>query len=436
MQVVQLENLSFRYSGREGFVFKDVNFSVKKGELICVSGLSGSGKSSLFKVINGLIPGYVRGDFSGRVKLLGKDTENLEVSEISKIVGTVFQNPEFQLINNFVYEEMMPENCDESLERIGISRLKFSRINELSSGEKQKVAIASIVSYQPEIFLFDEPASNLDEESESRFADIITFLKESGKTVFIIDHQPDKFIYLIDKFLTVMKGKIVEEHLPVKAFSFGKNPVTKPEEQIVMQVQGIGRSYNGRKVLDDLSLDLHKSEVVGITGPNGGGKTTFVKIIAGMEKKDRGEMRKDSARTGIVLQNPAHQVFCDIVHEEVSFPAHNFGVYSDKKIKQILDTMGLECYKDNPVFNLSFGEMERTTISSIMAMEPDVMILDEPTLGQDEMYLQKLVNYIYAKSEGGKSFIIISHNVDFLKSICHRVFSLENGRFEMVYGID
>lgn len=440
MSFISLNNVSFKYPNNNKWVLKDVNLKIQGGEFICILGRSGSGKSTLTKILNGLIPNVISGDVNGKLSINGFNERNLNEPSLMSISGTVFQNPEFQLINNFVYEEFnIDSDIDYYLNLFGISNLKFRRISELSSGEKQMVAIASVFSYNPSLVILDEPTSNLDEILQQRFFEHLENIKGKNNTsVVIIEHQIEKIKRLIDRFYFIEDRNLKEldEINPEEKTLPPMCRCSVPFENDVplLEVNNISYSDNNGFKLNDISFHLNRGEILGLTGPNGSGKSTIASIIMRIKKNTSGEIlfkgkkyKKNNGEFGMVVQNPLHQIFCSTVYEEISFAPENFRNFSEKYVDKIIDVLGLSYLKHRSPLTLSFGEQERTAIASAFSYQPEIVIIDEPTLGQDDVTIKNLMGFILKERKRGKSFITISHNKNLLNRICNRIITLKNG---------
>ena len=440
MSFISLNNISFKYPNNNKWVLKDVNLKIEEGEFTCILGRSGSGKSTFTKILNGLIPSVISGDFKGEICINGFKERDLNNLSLGSISGTVFQNPEFQLINNFVYEELnVDSDIDYYLGLFGISNLKFRRIAELSSGEKQIVAIASVFSYNPSLIILDEPTSNLDETSQQRlFKHLEDSKQKYNTTAIIIDHQIEKIKHLIDKFCYIKDGDLEElnEVNPEEMFlpPLCRCKVPVENEIPILEVKNLSYSDSNGFRLKDISFYLNHGEILGLTGPNGSGKSTIASIIMRMKKYSSGEIlfkgkrfNKNNGEFGIVVQNPLHQIFCSSVYEEICFGAENFRNFSKAHINGIIDILELSEISHRSPLTLSFGEQERTAIASALSYQPEIIIIDEPTLGQDDITIKNLMGFILKERRRGKSFIIISHNKNLLNRICNRIITIENG---------
>ncbi len=440
MFFLKLDNIYFKYQNNDKWILKDVNLKIEQGEYVCILGRSGSGKSTLVKILNGLIPNIVNGEYKGNTLIDGfKDVndDNIILKNISK---TVFQNPEFQLINNFVYEELSNDsNCDYYLEVFGISDLKFKRICELSSGEKQKIVIASVFSYKPHIVILDEPASNLDESSQQLLWEYLKNIKNKNNiTVVIIEHQIEKIKHLIDKFYFIENSKLEEisgDVLEEKVLPpLCKCKVLSEFDSPILEVKNVSYSNNCGFKLNDISFHLNYSEILGLTGPNGSGKSTIANIVMKIKKPMFGEVlfkgkkiKNNKGEIGLVVQNPLHQIFCTSVYDEICFAPRNFKSFSKSYLDKITETFGLTELLNCSPLTLSFGEQERTAIASVFSYQPEVIIIDEPTLGQDDITIKNIMGFILKERKKGKSFLIISHNKNILNRICDRILILKNG---------
>ena len=290
--MIKITGLSYTYPLSSAPVLKNINLNIENGDFILITGSSGSGKSTLLYCLNGLIPHLFNGNLQGNISINKFDTRNLSISEISKIVGTVFQNPENQLFMPTVKEDiafgcrnmgLSEEEVDRrtalALNAFNITSLENKSIDELSAGQKQKVAIAGLYAVQPDIFLFDEPCTNLDQSSKKDFLEILKQLKKDDKTVIIAEHDPEELEGLFDKKLVLKDGEVYGFHGTRNDIK-----VTSPNTELnfrntVMELDNVSFGYDSKlNVLSGITFDVIECDSVAIVGGNGCGKTTLFKL--------------------------------------------------------------------------------------------------------------------------------------------------------------
>lgn len=433
-KLIELKKVSFRYSSKSGWILKDIDMKIYRGEIIIITGKSGSGKSTLLKILNGMIPEILPGEITGNILYGPNNTENNSSKMRLSNCGTVFQNPELQLLSNFVYEEF-PENDSPFTEKLGIAGLLNRRTFELSGGEKQKVAIASVLASRTPVKIFDEPSSNLDNKSKTEFYKILQEIKSKQNTaVVIVEHWLDDIrqfadkIYSIDKSLSEFKNSNQAVIEPGIIYSGIKN---RNNSNPLLELKNLTVKTDKKPVFENLNLKIYPGEVTGLTGPNGSGKTTLAHTISGIKRADSGEVifpENKNLRIGLLLQNPYHQVFGYSVKKEIEFGITNFKIETNSKMNILLKDFGLDTISERPVYSLSHGEIENTMIAATFAIEPDLLILDEPFQGIGINGVKRIIDYLNQDTIREKNILLITHNKKVLEKLCTCIFRLENGR--------
>lgn len=481
---VVVENLSFRYHTRSEQAIQDISFELWPGEILLVAGASGCGKTTLIRCINGLIPRSYKGDLCGRVLLHGQDTVNMRLADISRIVGTVLQDPEKQIMGSYVSDEVafglenlgLPRErilaaVEETLQYLRIHHLRDRETFYLSGGEKQKVAIAGTLAMRPSILLLDEPLANLDPFSAREALDMIRRLADEGRTIIIIEHRVEDVLSIRpDKVLLLEQGKqhyfgdlegftrtveYGEVKLPAplvleKAKDRQERGIVSPafadqinaNEPLVLFEDVTFGYEEGTAVLHDINLAIYSGDMIAILGPNGAGKTTLVKHAIGLLKPTSGRVvvagqdtRQTStaqlARTmGYVFQSPSHMLFAPTVREELAFGPRNLG-YRAEDIQagvaeaiRVLNLNGLEEYSP---LALSFGQQKRVSIAAILAMRSRILAMDEPTAGQDYRNYMEFMDSIL-RLPYFSAVLFITHDLDLAICYANRVILMDDGR--------
>ncbi|MBI9043715.1 MAG: energy-coupling factor ABC transporter ATP-binding protein [Anaerolineaceae bacterium] len=477
-----VENLSFQYARRETPAIQELNFELKKGELILIAGSSGCGKTTLMRCVNGLIPHTYHGEMSGDIKVFGKSVQDLEIADISSQVGTVLQDPERQIVASYVFNEIAfgLENLglsrDEIRERIvevtqylKIENLKDRETFQLSGGEKQKVALAGVLAMRPRILLLDEPLASLDPASAQEALGLFRRLVDDGISIILVEHrvedvltiEPDHVLYMVDgkqKYLGDRKGILKEVDysrikLPAKIVrerAKGKpapefNPVLKERKpKVLVEFTKVDFQYadNLPKVLDNIDLKVHQGDVIAILGHNGAGKTTLVKHALGLLKPTSGKVLLDGKDTqetsiaenahtiGYVFQSPTQMLFAQSVYDELKFGPENLGRASaeiEQDVQWAIETVHLESELKMPPLALSFGQQKRISIAAILAMRSKILMMDEPTAGQDYWNYISFMDSIL-EMPGFESILFITHDVDLAVIYANRVVLVDKGR--------
>jgi len=481
-----VENLSFKYRTRPELAIENISFELKQGELLLIAGSSGCGKTTLARSINGLIPRSYRGERSGKVLLHGKEVAEMKIAEMAQIVGTLLQDPERQIVASNVYNEVAfgPENLGLSREEIekrveqALKRLKIEYLREretfnLSGGEKQKVALAGLLSMNPSILLLDEPLASLDPASAHEALEIFRSLADEGKTIILVEHRvedaietrPDRLLYMEDghvKYLGSIKSlPPVIDHTQVKLpaqwvvqrVKEQSKPVAAPhvhkveesgEPLVVFEDVSFRYDEENPLILEHVNLKINRGDLIAVLGPNGAGKSTLVKHAIGLLKPTSGRVlvqgedtRKMSvaqiARVlGYVFQSPTHMLFAATVREELEFGPKNLGFEKDpmdKAVMESLATVNLNGLADYPPLGLSFGQQKRTTIAAVLAMQSKIMVMDEPTAGQDFANYTRFMDALCNSSDDTRSLLaanfestlFITHDLDLAVTYANRV---------------
>lgn len=511
MSVITVENLRYRYPHTEQLALDGLNFSVEQGEFIGIIGENGAGKSTLSQAIMGLVPQFYKGAYGGKVMVDGIEAGKTPVAQLCGHVGLVFQNPFNQLsgAKETVYEEVafgmqnlavpseeMKKRVEEALKLLDIWQYRDRNPFDLSGGQMQRVAIASVLVMRPDVMILDEPTSQLDPEGSNEVFRAVETLTRSGITILMIEQKIEKLAAYCDRILLLHKGKQIAYDTPGKVFSMpdlseygiqapaftricrakgvtladGTYPVTVEEAADVLKEKQWGRKGQEREnaaskaivygaeqfrienldfsylaevpILKALNLKLDQRPTA-IIGQNGAGKTTLVKLLKGLLKPVSGTIyfhgddisKKTVAmlagNVGYVFQNPDDQIFKNNVMDEVMFGPLNIGMDPErakKEAERALKLTGLSGKeKENP-YDLELYERKMTAIASVLAMDTDVLILDEPTIAQDWRGRQIIGNIIRSLSERGKLVIAILHDMDFVAENFERVIIMAHGQ--------
>lgn len=489
-----VDNLSFRYRTRPDLAIRDVSVRLKPGELLLVAGSSGCGKTTLARCINGLIPRSYKGERSGSVTIHGREISDLSLVEISQVIGTLLQDPERQIVATNVVAEIAfgPENLglpreeilarvDQAIARLNIEHLRSRDTFTLSGGEKQKVALAGLLAMRPSILLLDEPLASLDPASAYEALGVFRSLADEGATIILIEHrvedalqaQPDRMLYMTDgetRYLGAVKKlppeiNYREIKLPASWVvqcvrqSRETPKVLRPsaslgtEGQLLVAFEDVSFAYGeGPLVLRDINLQIRRGDLIAVLGPNGAGKSTLVKHAIGLLKPTRGRVLlegKDTRETtvahnarsvGYVFQSPTHMLFAPTVREELAFGPGNLGYppeETQRNVEESIAAVNLSGLENYPPLGLSFGQQKRTTIAAVLAMRSKIMIMDEPTAGQDYAnYTRFMETLCSIAAEGGASLLtrnfaatlFITHDLDLAVMYANRVILLGEGR--------
>lgn len=468
--MIELENISFRYKGGSGTGgLENMNLTIESGETILLTGESGCGKTTVTRLINGLIPNYFDGNLSGRVVIDG----TLAVNEVplyttAERIGSVFQNPRSQFFNVDTDSELafgcenlgMPEaeiadRMEKTVREFAIERLMGRSIFQLSGGEKQKIACASVRMLHPDIYVFDELSSNLDISSIRELRECIRRLKEDGKTLIIAEHRLSYLRGLADRVVYMKSGRISRiytadefEKLDVaKAREMGLRPYGKKElvparreaetkiGRSMVRLSDYSFSYaSGKEVLHISRCEIPMGSITAVIGNNGAGKSTFVRCLCGLEKKCRGtveingELRKRQrclSNCYLVMQDVNHQLFTESVLDEVLISMKH---PNEETACAILRSLDLYDFKDTHPMALSGGQKQRTAIAGALASEKQIIVFDEPTSGLDYRHMKEVAENLRKLSALGKTLFIVTHDPELIAECCNYFVFIEKGK--------
>ncbi len=469
------------------YTIKDISFSLQAGELLLIAGPSGCGKSTLLKCLNGLIPYHYPGTLEGKVQFDGRSIRALSTSDLAQYVGTMLQDPDKQIIGSTVEQEVafgmenlatpraeMVQRIREVLQRLHLEAYQQRAIHTLSGGQRQQVAAAGILVMRPTIFLFDEPFANLDARAVDELETLIDNLRAEGRTIIIVEHRveealrlnPDKILLMgdgqqiffgnITEFLEIADPTQVK--LPITARTTNDlalmrtliNPIVTASDssshagETILTFENLRYRYSGtpEDVLHNISCQIRKGETVALLGPNGSGKTTLVKHALGLLRPTKGavklygeDARKLSvaqlaARIGYVFQSPGAMLFAPTVRKEVSFGPENLKFDAErlnKAVGQAEEALNIRPFEKRSPFSLSFGQQKRVAIASVLSMQSRILLLDEPTAGQDYRSYIAFMEYLRGLPELD-ALLFITHDLDLALRFTQRVLLLKEGR--------
>ena len=516
MSYIEIKNLKYRYPGATELALKDISLNIEKGEFIGIAGENGAGKSTLSQALLGLIPQFYKGAYGGSVNIDGMNAKTTPTGELCRKVGLVFQNPFNQLsgAKDTVYDEvgyglqnlgiepdLIRSRIENVLRRFGIWEFRDRNPFDLSGGQLQRVAIASVLAMEPEVLILDEPTSQLDPAGSEEVFRTVDELTESGITIIMIEQKLEKLAEYCDRIALLHKGTLVAFDTPGTIFSrndlsdygmcapaftefarkndlrnadgiypvtkaktlalikegqidkeellkslrdmsYGESPSLTEKKQQTFSVSDLHFSYvAGTEVFKGLNLDFDMRSTA-IIGQNGAGKTTLVRILKGLLKPDSGSLTfrgqdlgtktvaELAKQVGYVFQNPDDQIFNYSVLEEVMFGPMNIGMSkeaAETHAHDALKVVGLDdCCQKNP-YDLELSDRKLVAIASVLSMNPDVLILDEPTIAQDHRGKEKIKEIIRSEASKGKLVIAILHDMDFVAETFDRVIAMAHG---------
>jgi len=440
--MIRAEKLTFNYEQSDDGI-KDIDFSVKDSEVILLAGDSGSGKSTLLKCLNGLIPETVEGSLEGNLYFEDKKYSELRMFELNEKIGSVFQNPRSQFfttnstaelvfpMENYGYtKKLMDERLEALTEKFGLNSLLNRNIFEISSGERQLLALASAMALNQKVVIFDEPSANLDYGNAMKLGKIISGMKKSGITVIVADHRFYYLKGLIDRVFLIEDGRLSlfdsEEEFKkskydTRSFDLFDLDLPVPEKSISTEEIASLKNVSYKNILTDINLELKKGEVSVLVGNNGVGKTTLAKLLCKTVKPDNGEV-KINGLPFYIMQDPDFQLFGTSVYNELAIVNDN-----EEAIAETLKYLGLYDYKDKHPFDLSGGQKQRLQIGMAMLCDKPLIIFDEPTSGLDIVSMKKVAKEVVRLKENA-AVLVISHDYEFIRNVANRIIYLKNGK--------
>ena len=484
--IIEIENVSFRYKGSDESLLDNFSLTVKKGEVLLLCGESGSGKTTVIRLINGLIPHYYQGELEGNVRVAERDIKETELYELAGTVGTVFQNPRSQFFSVDTDGEIVfgPENIglatdeiirrkQETVKEFDIEKLLGKSLFDLSGGEKQKIACASVSALLPDIILLDEPSANLDRTATEYLRETIIKWKKQGKTIIISEHRLWYLRDIVDRVIHMENGRIKNEWTGKDFSGLSSESVQKlrlrpltvedpfsskddssyspdiPDDNAVV-LENFFFTYKRRAHLflrkkltqadeDILTLNipklrLPKNSVIAVVGSNGTGKSTFLRCVCGLERDCPGVITMDGKeykgknRTELcymVMQDVNHQLFTDSVMAEVMLSM------KDKNIKAceiILESLGLLPYKDKHPMALSGGQKQRVAIASAVAAGAKLLLFDEPTSGLDLSHMEMVGQLLTNLARSGSTVLVSTHDPELIGQCCDYILCIDKGK--------
>lgn len=457
--MIQIDNVSFGY--RPGSpILKNINLTVHKGECILLCGKSGCGKTTLTKLVNGLIPHFCEeSEITGHVTVDGMNVADTEVYKLAQSVGSVFQNPKSQFFNLDSDAELAfgLENAgvcpDTIIQRIQLTtdvlnmeHLRQRNIFTMSGGEKQSIAFGSVYAMNPSIYVLDEPTANLDGDAIERLRQQLVEVKAQGKTVLIAEHRIYFLADILDRAVFLEDGRIQKVYLRSEFLALTNeeriemglrtlkyrtlNTNDQPAKKSDLTVTDLCCKINKEVVLENQTLCVKYGEVLGVMGCNGTGKTTLLRCIAGLQKISAGSVEMD----GKPISRKARNRLCYLVMQDVNFQLFSDSVFGEcelskddidaQQIEEVLSIFDLLSYKDDHPMALSGGQKQRLAIAAGVLCGKKVILFDEPTSGLDYVHMLQVSASIKKLKELGRVIIIVSHDNEFLEIVSDRIIKL------------
>ena len=456
MKAIELKGVSFSYDSFTDKVLSGVDFSVEYGEVALLSGLSGEGKSTLLSIVSGIIPNIVLGKITGEVLVDGKSTAGQKLSQTCRKVGVVLQNADSQIIHKIVEDEIAfgCENFAIPTDKIGaqIDRVcaimgldKSMQTRTLSGGQKQRLITASTLATGQKILILDEPLANLDTQGATELMNTLRALAGAGYAVLVVEHRLDMVLPFVDTVWNIRAGVVTkvenkQEYLLSQTVTIEDNSDSQEKGKVLFSVNHVAFSVKKKEILKDVNFDIYEGERLLLLGENGCGKTTLLRLLARLYKPTSGNIgqtldpkfgkrkrgKKWFKSVGVVYQNPNYQLFMPTVEQEIAFNA-----VSKDYAEEMIKLFGLEHLRKRHPQSLSEGQKRRVSIAAVAAGNPKVLLLDEPTVGQDYKGLCELVKILdELHDKSGNTMITITHDMRCAEALCDRAVIIANGKVQ------
>lgn len=509
--LIEIKNLYFNYPSQENYQLEEINLRIEDGEFVAIVGNNGTGKSTLCKLLNGVIPHFIDGDVSGSLKINGVETVDSTVSDLAHTIGYVYQDFENQLIRPKVLDdaafsclnnglEDYVERGMEALELTGLEEQSDEYIWQLSGGQKHLLALAGMTALRPDILILDEPIAQLDPYHALKTYNVLKrFNKELGKTIVVIEHHTDfigkycdSVIFMKDNRIQwklpvnealvrveeLMEGSIFPPQITQAAHQLAqiseRNALTLPinhdqgkdyfkeyalqtvektmpsvrskQDDAMIYLKDVSLSYDMIKgdkkpIFDSLNLTINKGERVALIGNNGAGKSTLLKLLTGLIKPDSGEIELDgkdiirlkpeqiSDTISYVYQNPENMFIDDSIKRDIAFSmkARNIKDYKERT-EALLRQFDLVELAERDGRLLSGGQMRRASLAIGVALNPQIMLLDEPTANLDIATRKSITKTLDDLKDSLETTIIATHDMQLVAEWANRIVVLHEGK--------
>ena len=453
MSAIELKNVNFSYDGKTK-ILENMDFTAEYGEVTLLSGHSGEGKSTLIYIVSGIIPNVTFGELSGEVRIAGEDIKGKKLGYICRKVGVVLQNADEQIIQKIVEDEIAfgcenlafpPDKIQKQIEivcRLMKLDTKWT-CRTLSGGQKQRLITASTLAMGQKIIILDEPLANLDKDGAAMLMGTLRSLAQAGYCVVVIEHRLDMVLPFVDTVWhignkMVRKVENRQEYLVQQTAKIEDSCHICVGQSPFFALKNVQFFVKDRDILKDITLEIPKGGRTVFLGENGCGKTTLLRLIARLYKPTGGNIAqyidekfkqkpKGSKawykKVGVVYQNPDYQLFMPTVRQEISF-----GTKSEEYAAEIAELFGVKHLWERHPQSLSEGQKRRVSIAAVAACDPEVLLLDEPTVGQDYdglCALVEILNKLHMQS--GNTMITITHDVRCAEALCDRAYLIADG---------
>jgi len=469
---IQIEKLVF--TNEEKPALKNIDFEINQGDFIVMTGGVASGKSILLHSITGAIPHYHNAELTGKVTIMGQDVQDMCLNRMSEYVGYMMQEPQNQMISLDIFEEVafglgnlevpfpqIEQTVKKTLEFVGLTGYENRQTASLSGGEAQRVVLAGILALNAPILILDQPTAELDPQGRYELYERLGQLNKTQKlTILLVMDRIEEVLNYANRVFYLRDGEIVKESLPEDYYKdqieqrkgrLTYNTSNKPDDgqspELIAELTKVSYQYKNKLLgCEDINLKIYKGDLLSIIGLNGSGKSTLAKLLIGLLKPSKGEIKvfnqpvnKENLteirrKVGFLFQNPDYQIFASTLEEEVGFSLKLRGEpieVIDQKIDECLKFVGLLDYKKMHPQRLSRGQRQLLALASILVSDPEFIIADEPTSGLDENQGYMIMDKLFDLSRSGKTILLITHDLTMAEIYSNRLVALHDHRLEL-----